>query len=189
MEGDFWCWPCDITQPSSLELLAHLSSPEHLEVEAALNRTLPVIVRKRRDQHCMHPGCGRRFRLNIQLQHHQKSEGHVSQLRCGSCGVTKKTHLSLQRHVIRAHPVDVSKVSASVSSCIRTLTFNDCVAFAGRWPGFLREDSAAVPVRCGGCGAGGGNREDGAQAAPMSALRRSPSQRHGAPDPSGKKTS
>lgn len=55
-DGQYWCSPCEVGAASSLDMEAHLWGEDHREVEAAVNRSVAVVVSRRTALRCTAAG-------------------------------------------------------------------------------------------------------------------------------------
>lgn len=117
-DGQYWCSPCEVGAASSLDMQAHLWGEDHREVEAAVNRSVAVVVSRRTALRCKAAGCPASFRYNAQLARHERLSGHRGpagpstststagdryqcRLRCAGCGALRRSRLALQKHVLK----------------------------------------------------------------------------------------
>lgn len=56
--GHYWCSPCEVGCSTSAEMEEHLWGDDHREVEAAVNRSVAVVVSRRTALHCRAPRWG-----------------------------------------------------------------------------------------------------------------------------------
>ncbi|XP_053625729.1 zinc finger protein 91-like [Plodia interpunctella] len=111
IDGRIWCSFCKFESESSEEMLKHMSGPEHSEVVAVINRSMPIIIRKKTIFKC--DTCFLEFRYNIELKQHCQKSGHTlahtatddyQELhKCRFCKVKFKTSLTLAAHLKSKH--------------------------------------------------------------------------------------
>ncbi|KAH1003323.1 hypothetical protein HUJ05_011250 [Dendroctonus ponderosae] len=104
-DGHFLCDFCRHKAPSSEQMLSHLESAEHLEVAQAINRSVPICIRRLQEIPCS--VCWQRFVLNRQLLTHSRLH-HPDPMgdevhQCGRCPKVLGSAISLQQHLRRAH--------------------------------------------------------------------------------------
>ncbi|XP_072943469.1 uncharacterized protein [Epargyreus clarus] len=111
MDGRYWCSFCKYECDTSHEMLDHLSSSEHSEVIAVINRSMPIIIRKKSILRC--ETCSKEFRYNMEIKHHCRQTGHelahtasdtYQELhKCQHCQKKFKTSLTLAAHLKSKH--------------------------------------------------------------------------------------
>lgn len=111
IEGNFWCSFCKFECGSSQEMLQHMSSSDHGEVVAVINRSMPIIIRKKTVLKC--ETCSETFRYNIELKRHSQKTEHplvytatdtYQELhKCQHCKAKFKTSLTLAAHLKSRH--------------------------------------------------------------------------------------
>ncbi|XP_068629882.1 oocyte zinc finger protein XlCOF7.1-like [Battus philenor] len=111
MEGRFWCSFCKYECESSDAMVSHISGPEHSEVVAVVNRSMPIILRKKTIFTCA--TCSKEFRYNIEIKHHCRRTGHelphtatdvYQELhKCQQCKQKFKSSLTLAAHLKSKH--------------------------------------------------------------------------------------
>ncbi|KAG6463623.1 hypothetical protein O3G_MSEX013976 [Manduca sexta] len=111
MEGRFWCSFCKFECDSSQEMLQHISSSDHSEVIAVINRSMPIIIRKKTIIKCH--SCLKEFRYNIEMKKHSERTGHPLALtgtddyqelhKCQLCTAKFKSSLTLAAHLKSKH--------------------------------------------------------------------------------------
>lgn len=89
----------------------HFDSSVHQELVAVINRSVPVVIRKRTVLSC--GTCGEEFRYNAQLRRHVMLAGHhdsstgsdeyQGRFCCSDCRFVGNSCVSLQRHVLHTH--------------------------------------------------------------------------------------
>lgn len=110
--GRFWCNFCKFECEDNNQMRRHLVETDHQEVVRAINRSVPIIIRKRTILSCQK--CGDEFQYNIELKKHAErctrsvAEGTASIAyqdthRCGDCGLTFKSTVAFQRHNSKMH--------------------------------------------------------------------------------------
>lgn len=105
--GFFVCQFCNYQANGNSEMLAHLTSSEHEEVIAVINRSVPIQIRRILPVEC--ETCKERFILNIQLRKHCEDVGHVFNGRktdehnCKLCNRYFRSSASLAKHQRRKH--------------------------------------------------------------------------------------
>lgn len=92
----------------------HIEGPVHQELVAVINRSVPIVIRKRTVLSC--GSCGEEFRYNAQLRRHVLRAGHhdsstssdVYQERfcCSDCRFVGSSSASLQRHILHTHKAE-----------------------------------------------------------------------------------
>lgn len=108
----FWCSFCKFECDGGFEMRAHLVSAEHLEVVLAINRSVPIIIRRRTAIAC--GKCHQEFLYNIELRRHAVqcsdsvpvgtgSDAYQSKHRCADCSRHFKSISAVQRHMINEH--------------------------------------------------------------------------------------
>ncbi|XP_012549382.2 zinc finger protein 433 isoform X2 [Bombyx mori] len=111
IEGRFWCSFCKFECETSQEMLDHLSSPTHSEAVAVVNRSMPIIIRKKTIFKC--ETCSMEFKYNIEMKKHSIKTSHPLAYtgtddyqefhRCQHCKVKFKSSLTLAAHLKRKH--------------------------------------------------------------------------------------
>ncbi|XP_047988502.1 zinc finger protein Xfin [Leguminivora glycinivorella] len=111
MEGRHWCSFCKFECETSMDMLLHLSGAEHSEVVAVINRSMPIIIRKKSILKC--ETCYREFRFNAEIRRHCKLTGHqltytatdeYQELHnCQQCALKFKSSLTLAAHLKSVH--------------------------------------------------------------------------------------
>ncbi|XP_066253815.1 uncharacterized protein [Euwallacea similis] len=108
--GYYFCAFCKQRSETTEDMLKHLKSFAHLEVVSVINRSVPIIIKKISDIHCL--TCNSAFALNIQLLNHCKKSGHDSSnvslynsedYKCKNCDKSFSKAMSLQRHLRKKH--------------------------------------------------------------------------------------
>ncbi|VVC98674.1 unnamed protein product [Leptidea sinapis] len=74
MDGLYWCSFCKFECSASQEMLEHLSSLDHSEVVAVINRSMPILIRKKTIIRC--ETCHISFRYNFEAKQHWKKTSH-----------------------------------------------------------------------------------------------------------------
>uniref|UniRef100_A0A182PED9 C2H2-type domain-containing protein n=1 Tax=Anopheles epiroticus TaxID=199890 RepID=A0A182PED9_9DIPT len=75
--GKFWCSFCKFECEGNFQMTEHLLGANHREVIAVINRSVPIIIRQITRIRC--DCCGREFRYNAELRHHQRHCAAVSE--------------------------------------------------------------------------------------------------------------
>ncbi|XP_028167520.1 zinc finger protein 729-like [Ostrinia furnacalis] len=111
LDGRYWCSFCKFECITSQEMLEHMTGSDHSEVVAVINRSMPIIIRKRAILKC--EICGEEFRYNIELKQHSNKTGHklshtatdgYQELhKCQFCKAKFKTSLKLAAHLKFKH--------------------------------------------------------------------------------------
>lgn len=110
--GRFWCSFCKFECEDNNQMRRHLTADDHQEVVLAINRSVPIIIRKRTIIKC--EKCDNDFQYNIELYHHSlrctgavpigtASNEYQSKYRCSVCQLVVKSRVALQRHQVRKH--------------------------------------------------------------------------------------
>lgn len=110
--GRFWCSFCKFECEDNNQMRRHLTAEDHQEVVLAINRSVPIIIRKRTIIKC--EKCLNDFHYNIELRHHAlrctgavpigtASNEYQSKYRCSVCQLVVQSRIALQRHKIRKH--------------------------------------------------------------------------------------
>ncbi|XP_013195438.1 zinc finger protein Xfin [Amyelois transitella] len=110
-DGRFWCSFCKFECDDSGGMLQHMSGSEHSEVVAVINRSMPIIIRKKTILKC--ETCCLEFRYNMEMKQHCRSTGHVPAFTatdeyqeihvCRFCKAKFKTSLTLAAHLKSKH--------------------------------------------------------------------------------------
>lgn len=109
--GFFWCTFCNYQAFENTDMLSHLTSEEHKEVIAVINRSVPIIIKKINPIDC--PTCGEQFLLNVQLRQHCRDNNHVypnpqsSVYNCKTCNRYFKSAAALAKHQRQKHKRNV----------------------------------------------------------------------------------
>ncbi|XP_049867436.1 zinc finger protein 43 [Pectinophora gossypiella] len=111
IDGRYWCSFCKFECETSNEMLQHLSGSEHSEVIAVINRSMPIIIRKKSIIRC--ETCHQEFRYNIEVKRHCVKTGHKMCYtatddhqefhKCGYCSTKFKSSLTLAAHLKSKH--------------------------------------------------------------------------------------
>lgn len=111
MDGRYWCSFCKFDCETSQEMLNHMSSSEHSEVVAVINRSMPIIIRKKTILRCME--CDKEFRYNMEIKRHCVKTGHdlaptardsYQELhKCQHCKQKFKSSVTLAAHLKSRH--------------------------------------------------------------------------------------
>ncbi|KDR13417.1 hypothetical protein L798_12492 [Zootermopsis nevadensis] len=114
VSGRYWCSFCKYECESSVDMKCHIEGPVHQELVAVINRSVPIVIRKRTVLSC--GSCGEEFRYNAQLRRHVLRAGHhdsstssdVYQERfcCSDCRFVGSSSASLQRHILHTHKAE-----------------------------------------------------------------------------------
>lgn len=111
MDGNFWCSFCKFECETSQDMLQHMSGSDHSEVVAVINRSMPIIIRRKTTFKC--ESCSQEFRYNIESRQHSKRTGHklshtatddYQELhKCTFCKAKFKSSLKLACHLKSRH--------------------------------------------------------------------------------------
>ncbi|KAJ6633427.1 Zinc finger protein [Pseudolycoriella hygida] len=115
--GRFWCNFCKFHCEDNNQMRRHLVNEDHQEVISAINRSVPIIIRKRTIIQC--DNCHEDFFYNIQLRQHAKiccgmdtiqagstaSDQYQSKYKCDKCNIVLKSRKSLQKHWTKSHSI------------------------------------------------------------------------------------
>ncbi|RVE51559.1 hypothetical protein evm_003829 [Chilo suppressalis] len=109
--GRHWCSFCKYECNTSQEMLQHMSGPDHSEVVAVINRSMPIIIRKKTIFTC--DTCGEEFKYNVEMKRHSQRTGHkltytatddYQELhKCQYCKAKFKSSLTLAAHLKSKH--------------------------------------------------------------------------------------
>lgn len=107
--GYFWCSFCKCKEITTESMYFHLSSKDHMEVVSAINRSVPIIVKKIKPSKCQ--DCEKEFLLNIALLKHAQAEGHSTSnlsasknnFLCDKCPMALRSNIALRRHKRAEH--------------------------------------------------------------------------------------
>lgn len=111
-DGKFWCEFCKFTCNTNDEMRFHLMARDHQEVVMAINRSVPIICRKKTLIQC--DECMQEFSLNIELRKHANlctgtkplgtaSDQYQRKFYCSTCNEYFQSIVSYQRHATIAH--------------------------------------------------------------------------------------
>lgn len=106
-KGFFLCSFCDYQTTKNDEMYSHLTSNEHEEVVAVINRSVPIQIKRINPVEC--GTCKEQFVLNIQLRKHCEEVDHVftgrkvDEYSCKSCDRYFRSSASLAKHQRRKH--------------------------------------------------------------------------------------
>lgn len=114
--GQFWCTFCKFECNDNSEMRSHFVSRDHQEVLMAINRSVPIIIRKRSPISC--DKCEMHFSYNIELRKHAKncsesnalgtaSNQYQGKHYCNECNMCFKSIVAYQRHAAIAHAFKV----------------------------------------------------------------------------------
>ncbi|KAJ4441587.1 hypothetical protein ANN_11443, partial [Periplaneta americana] len=111
VSGRYWCSFCKYECERSEEMECHLEGVMHQELVSVINRSVPIVIRKRAVLCC--GVCGQEFRYNVQLRRHAAQLGHhednsasdkyQERFSCYQCPFVGNSGVSLQRHLLYAH--------------------------------------------------------------------------------------
>ncbi|XP_065340809.1 zinc finger protein Xfin-like [Cloeon dipterum] len=106
-EGKFFCQQCKFEESANESIESHLRTEEHQQVVAALNQSVPIVIRKRSTPFTC-TLCSSKFSLNFQLKRHSFKDHGISAapfqtFSCKHCSFTCNKRRSLQRHCIGRH--------------------------------------------------------------------------------------
>lgn len=109
--GRFWCAFCKFSCNTNEEMHLHLIGEDHQEVVMAINRSVPIIIRKTTPIQC--EKCKEEFYFNIQLRKHAlhcsakalgtASDQYQGKYYCATCNEYFPTIISFQRHATIVH--------------------------------------------------------------------------------------
>lgn len=110
--GEFWCAFCKFVCSTNDEMLYHLTGVDHQEVVMAINRSVPIIIRKKLPVQC--EKCLAKFALNIELRKHSTmcsaskalgtaSDQYQGKYYCRHCNECFHSITAHQRHTISVH--------------------------------------------------------------------------------------
>lgn len=114
--GIFWCTFCKFDCHSNEEMLEHILGADHQEVVMAINRSVPIIIRKRVPIEC--EKCHTQFLYNIELRKHAAicsaasplgtaSNRYQGKHHCSQCDLWFKSAAAYQRHAANAHQMRI----------------------------------------------------------------------------------
>lgn len=114
--GIFWCTFCKFECNSNDEMHEHIFSGEHQEVVMAINRSVPIIIRKRVPIECQK--CNVQFLYNIELRKHSAicsessplgtaSNRYQGKHHCSQCDLCFKSAAAYQRHAANVHQMRI----------------------------------------------------------------------------------
>lgn len=111
IEGNYWCSFCKFECRNSDDMLQHMSSSDHSEVVAVINRSMPIVIRKKTTFHCN--VCSKTFRYNIEMKKHSHKTGHTLSYtatdmyqelhNCVHCDDKFRSSLTLAAHLKSKH--------------------------------------------------------------------------------------
>ncbi|XP_059476718.1 uncharacterized protein LOC132197440 [Neocloeon triangulifer] len=106
-EGKFCCQQCKFEESAAESIENHLRTEEHQQVVAALNQSVPIVIKKRSTPFKCNI-CESKFSLNIQLRFHMSKKHGITTAPlhtfcCKFCKFSCNKQRSLQRHVIGKH--------------------------------------------------------------------------------------
>lgn len=113
MNGKFWCEFCKFTCNTNEQMRDHLVDSEHQEVVMAINRSVPIICRKKTLIQC--EKCKEEFSYNIELRKHASnctgskpslgtaSDQYQGKYYCSTCKECFSSIVSYQRHATAIH--------------------------------------------------------------------------------------
>ncbi|KAG4069858.1 hypothetical protein HA402_009565 [Bradysia odoriphaga] len=112
--GRFWCSFCKFHCEDNNQMRRHLVNEDHQEVISAINRSVPIIIRKRTTIQC--DKCHEDFFYNIQLRQHARqscgidtlvgstaSDQYQSKHKCDQCYTVLRSRKALQKHRTNSH--------------------------------------------------------------------------------------
>lgn len=110
-ENKFWCSFCKFESTEYNQMSLHLLEYEHQEVVLAINRSVPIVIRRRTSISCNL--CNQEFRYNIELRKHSlnctsQPEGtasnvYQSKFICTICSRIFTSRHALQKHDLKFH--------------------------------------------------------------------------------------
>lgn len=114
--GIFWCVFCKFECSDNDEMHEHIVGGEHQEVVMAINRSVPIIIRKRVRIEC--EKCCAKFMYNIELCKHSAictksnplgtaSNRYQGKHQCNRCDLCFKSVAAYQRHASNAHQMRI----------------------------------------------------------------------------------
>lgn len=114
--GTFWCAFCKFDCSDTEAMREHLVGAEHREVVMAINRSVPIIIRKRVPIECQK--CRVHFQYNVELRKHSTvcsassplgtaSNRYQGRHQCNRCDVCFKSATAYQRHASHAHQMQI----------------------------------------------------------------------------------
>lgn len=112
LSGRFWCAFCKFTCQTNDEMRFHLVGKEHQEVVMAINRSVPIICRKKCQIQC--EKCKEEFSLNVELRKHAvhctgsralgtASDQYQGKYFCAQCNEYFQSIVAYQRHTTIVH--------------------------------------------------------------------------------------
>lgn len=148
--GRFWCNFCKFECEDNNQMRRHLSDEGHKEVSMAINRSVPIIIRKRTNIKCVQ--CHQEFQYNMALRQHAlkcngidslnttASNAYQSKHRCPICENMSKSLKALQQHIARFHAIrhyycnacNLTFASANDSKLHRSTTLHKVRSSRGR---------------------------------------------------------
>lgn len=112
--GRFWCSFCKFHCEDNNQMRRHLVNEDHQEVILAINRSVPIVIRKRSIIQC--DKCHEDFFYNMQLRQHARqccgfdalagssaSDQYQSRYKCDQCNTTLRSRKFLQKHWTKTH--------------------------------------------------------------------------------------
>lgn len=111
-DGRFWCAFCKFTCNTNDEMRLHLIEKDHQEVLMAINRSVPIIIRKKALIQC--DKCKTEFSYNIELRKHSDhcsgsvalgtaSDRYQGKHYCTPCNEYFQSIVAFQRHATTVH--------------------------------------------------------------------------------------
>lgn len=110
-KGLFLCSYCYYQCEDNEDMFSHMTSEAHREVVAAINRSVPIIIRRIKPIKCN--TCGSQFLLNMELKQHCKEYNHDypkslgNEYYCKNCLKYFKGPVSFARHLRKRHKRNV----------------------------------------------------------------------------------
>lgn len=112
LDGEFWCTFCKFTCDKNDAMRSHLTAKDHQEVVMAINRSVPIVCRKKRLIQC--EKCKQRFTFNFELRRHAvscsgsnslgtASDSYQGKYYCATCNECFSSIVSYQRHATIVH--------------------------------------------------------------------------------------
>lgn len=112
--GQFWCAFCKFVCNTNDQMLQHLIGNYHQEVVMAINRSVPIIIRKKAAIEC--EKCLAQFSLNIELRKHSAmcsaskalgtaSDQYQGKYFCEQCNEYYHSITAYQRHSTNVHSI------------------------------------------------------------------------------------
>lgn len=121
-DGPFWCSFCKFKSANTNDMEHHLIGSDHQSLLQALDRSVPVVIRKMSQIVCIN--CNASFQLNIQLRQHalicsvqidepsamvtgSASDEYQSKFRCEICSLVLRSRKAYQMHSFAEHRLKI----------------------------------------------------------------------------------